>query len=738
MKYIKHFFRGLMALGMTLWTAACSDDPSEASRDRQEVHTYRIAAWYPEGEAARWQRTADWVNDIMAEAQRYKEKSVRLEIAWHSDQAADLQATLEQAATDEQTAALVGPSDADKASAAARLCMPSRKPLLLPTTANAEFQRIYASKDYVFCLTQNDIMQAEIMFSLLQNNYSLQAENFNKVALIASGDSYGDTFRQWFGYLATEKFLQTDYIGILGDDHPVEKAVREWIESSTANASYSPFLCFASSNSDDLLRADAELTRIKTENESPLFFHFNRLFCTGMQLTDQLAAQVQNTYEGVEIAPNPTSGFSSIYEAKFGESPVAGEAQLFDAVVLLYYSLIAMEAHDAPLFTDGQDDLGQPARLSSLNAYLEQVVDGRENAPKGWLASNASYLIDELWQGHYPDIDGVSSDLTFDARYHCAVTHSVYRHWRLHNGRRSTLQYLSADGSDHTVSSIEEWSTQVQVIQQLQPEESKITYSPHTGNYAVVVASSSRWSNYRHQADALAMYQLLKQQGYDDDHILLILEDDIAQNTYNRYPGVVKVTPDGENLYHDLQIDYKMSDLTPYDLQNIFCGEVTRRTPVVLPSGAGDNVLVFWSGHGDYGLLNYGTSRLTALDLLDTLTAMKQRGMFRKLLFVIEACYSGSVAEYCEGIDGVLFLTAANNAETSKADMKDETLNVYLSNGFTRAFQSKVTENPSVTLRDLFYHVATQTVGSHAGLYNQSRYGNVFTETMAEFMAPGQ
>ena len=95
------------------------------------------------------------------------------------------------------------------------------------------------------------------------------------------------------------------------------------------------------------------------------------------------------------------------------------------------------------------------------------------------------------------------------------------------------MEYLTADGSDHTVSSIENWTLQAEAVQQLKEEEVKITYPKQTGNYAMIVAASSGWENYRHQADALAMYQLLKQQGYDDDHILLIMEDDIAQNRYN-------------------------------------------------------------------------------------------------------------------------------------------------------------------------------------------------------------
>lgn len=56
----------------------------------------------------------------------------------------------------------------------------------------------------------------------------------------------------------------------------------------------------------------------------------------------------------------------------------------------------------------------------------------------------------------------------------------------------------------------------------------------------MVVATSSGWDNYRHQADALAAYQLLKSRGVRDDHIVLIMADDIAGNARNREPGVVR------------------------------------------------------------------------------------------------------------------------------------------------------------------------------------------------------
>lgn len=113
---------------------------------------------------------------------------------------------------------------------------------------------------------------------------------------------------------------------------------------------------------------------------------------------------------------------------------------------------------------------------------------------------------------------------------------------------------------------------------------------------------------------------------------------------------------------------------------------------------------------------------------------MNEAGKYRKILFSMDACYSGTIGEDCEGIPGVLFMTAANANETSKADMKDPEMGIWLSNGFTRAFQEAIDNNPNISMRDLYYKVARQTVGSHATVYNHTSYGNMFTNTMQEYL----
>jgi glycosylphosphatidylinositol transamidase (GPIT) subunit GPI8 len=92
-------------------------------------------------------------------------------------------------------------------------------------------------------------------------------------------------------------------------------------------------------------------------------------------------------------------------------------------------------------------------------------------------------------------------------------------------------------------------------MQDIGENSTVINYPELKDNYAVLIGASEGWSNYRHQADVLGFYHYLKNHGYDDDHIILILADDIAYNERNILPGVVRREQTGINLYENVQID---------------------------------------------------------------------------------------------------------------------------------------------------------------------------------------
>lgn len=146
-------------------------------------------------------------------------------------------------------------------------------------------------------------------------------------------------------------------------------------------------------------------------------------------------------------------------------------------------------------------------------------------------------------------------------------------------------------------------------------------------------------------------------------------------------------------------------------------------------------MIVFWCGHGSRNQLAWGSDRsVYGYQVRDILQAMNEEQRYRKILFVMDACYSGSIGEACTGIPGALFMTAANAYESSKADMKDPEMGIWLSNGFTRAFQEAIDETPDISLSDLYYKLARQTIGSHATVYNVEHYGNMYSNTMKEYL----
>ena len=54
-------------------------------------------------------------------------------------------------------------------------------------------------------------------------------------------------------------------------------------------------------------------------------------------------------------------------------------------------------------------------------------------------------------------------------------------------------------------------------------------------NWAVIIASSCGYDNYRHQADAHHAYQILIQRGMDPDKIIFMACDDIADAAENPF-----------------------------------------------------------------------------------------------------------------------------------------------------------------------------------------------------------
>merc|ERR1711881_179215 len=194
--------------------------------------------------------------------------------------------------------------------------------------------------------------------------------------------------------------------------------------------------------------------------------------------------------------------------------------------------------------------------------------------------------------------------------------------------------------------------------------------SPGKSNWAVIMGGSSGYGNYRHQADACHAYQIMKAKGIPESNIILMAADDVANDYMNPFRGKLfnKPTADGvpgKDVYAGCKIDYKGGDVTPENFVKVLTGQATNAgNGKGLKSASADNVFVNFVDHGCVGLIGFPRSVMHKRDLQDALETMKKKQMFKRLVFYLEACESGSMFDGVN-IPGVYGLTAANGQESS-------------------------------------------------------------------------
>lgn len=668
--------------------------------DNQEVHSYKVAVVLPFSEKEQLSSVIDWAQDNIKAAQAGQESRVELSLEWIDEEGPDMADEVARVTHDKSYSALIGPSYSRNARAVARESLSYRIPVLTPSVTSAEFQRIYAgsnmSEPNIFCLSENDMAQCQALLS------KARANNYFRISLISRDgkkDDYAASFQQFYAYMAREMDIEVEATYLFDDKNELELGLRLAIDAEK-KAPFPGILLFVPSSAQDMLDFDEILGRYKEDLD------YLTIICTDMAYDFALEGKLKNyEYEGTALGARTGEGFDVAWKARFGKELPGGYAQLFDCFYLTAMAAAVVEGGNAPSVREAILMLTEGDKAST--PIYPWTVDGMRNAFRAVREQN------------YGRVTGVSGPLLFEQKTRICQLGTNYSTWTYEgdefviNGRFSR-QYSGSDLWNWTSKWIDD---------HFDEDAAGWDYPVLQDNYAVVIATSTGRTNYRHQADALAQYRMLKGFGYDDDHIILILEDDLGD--------VVHVTPGGENLRPGAVIDYKTSRVTPEDLANIFSGTVTERTPVVISGSHGTNVFLFWSGHGARdNILKWADSTLDAATFRGILEGAK--GNYRKLLAVMETCYSGSIGSYCEGLPGVLFLCAARSGETSHADVMEN--GIYLSNRFTRVFRSEVEANPSISIHDLYYELATHTTGSHAGIYNDAFYGNVYRSTMAEFL----
>ena len=673
---------------------SCTDHTAEEER---AVRTVKIAVVLSEGSHDRWERIMNLAQKNISEA-----TDIRPVFEFYDENREDLMNLAYELANDESIASVIGCEDEANTEILAyqmsRLKHP--KPMFTFNTSQEVIRR-YSRMGFMWGFSESDITQSEVLLAQIATDL-----NNREVALIASNSSYGQTFVDWFAFQTTELGLTPLKIRTYNDVSEIAPILEELSSLSC------PIVCIP----------NTPLEAAEMIKHTDFGFFSHKAFSEKtLDILKQSGSDKEFVMHGITMVPNPSSGFQDVYEARFGQTPIFGEAQLYDAIMVtsLAYALAA--------------EFG-----TSLNQAVFDLLSVKSRQLGGWTRDGIRAAFNQITTTHsVPAISGAIGKFSFSPEQHTIINYSTYAVQYMHHYKFYQTDFVSREGkagsSEHGA-----WIWNKVFDQDFDPEQAEANLKPCKGKKAVLVAASSGWNNYRHQADVLAYYQLLKENNFTDDDLILIMADDLAYDTRNPYPGqIIRDNKLLENLYTDVKIDYKLSELTPSDFKNILLGKSDAKLPVVLDATDHDNVLLIWSGHGAPGTLLWDENRQTITGdfMSELLNDMYAAGKYRKLFGVIEACYSGSVAAKCVGVPNVLLMTAANDKETSKAELYAPLWKTYLTNSFTLAALQTLQADDAQTLsiRDLYSETFSLTMGSHVTLYNMENFGNIFFNHVSDY-----
>ncbi len=690
---------------------------------------YKIAIVLPLSQSgeyhARLEDIVGYATTNMRNAQKYISElgdtlAVDLETEWYDEDSVPLDSLAQALAAREDLMLVVGPLRNENVDIMASAFEPYGKTLIVPSGSSESIIRRYAvtksgdraEKPFLWSLCETDVSQSK---ALLAKAWESGASS---IALLSPDDEYGQTFYEWVPFFATEMGIDLAAEDILTytDDLAVnaEKALSSGVDC---------LICAVNSAKDAevVLKAKAKLG-----DRAP------RILFTNGALSAYLL-QLGELAEGAEgIAPyaDPSTGFQIAYEERYGYSPAGAEAQVYDAILLS-----GITAFVKNHLTEDMDTSELIRQITSLGEEAYPVWD--ELGMRSLLK-----LLNGTGSGTYVKLVGASGPLRFDSEACTSLVQSTYVHWMVYNGQFLTLDYMSDDGSNRTASTLASWNWKAKMMEDIEDRDSPVQYGPHNDSYALLIQGSSEWANYRHQADVLNVYQMLRRNGWDDDHIILAIWDKLADNDKNKFKGKVSTSTYGDDLYGNAVIDYSIDSLSVNDIQDIMLGKSSDRLQTVLSTDDKTNVLVFWSGHGCLaathkvnGFIWGGKPGVfSASDLRNTLEQMHTQRRYRKMLLLLEPCYSRNMASQARQIPGILAIASANGNESSFADFHSSDLSVWMSDRFSNNIVTTLSEKPDQTYREFYEYLYTHTLGSHVYVENSYWFGNLCKSTLGEFI----
>ena len=268
--------------------------------------------------------------------------------------------------------------------------------------------------------------------------------------------------------------------------------------------------------------------------------------------------------------------------------------------------------------------------------------------------------------------------------------------------------------------------------------------------HAIIIAPRANWPDYGVQSESCRMYKDLVAGGVKPENIILMSTRKVSDSTTNPFPGELftddSPSAPGKDYANGCveYIDYESEDMKPEVMLAIMRGDVDKlreltgkSEPRALHSTSDDDIMLYFTSHGGPGRILVGSGTVSDKELMDTIQYMHDKKMYNHFLFLMEACYSGSMFTSLPKDLNVYAITAADDSHSSYEshcpphDVVDgKSLGTCLSCYWDNAMEWFMEDGDKHTLDQLYEH--THEKVAESSTQNVSHFGDI--EGMGEML----
>lgn len=224
-------------------------------------------------------------------------------------------------------------------------------------------------------------------------------------------------------------------------------------------------------------------------------------------------------------------------------------------------------------------------------------------------------------------------------------------------------------------------------------------------------------------ANTLGMYRTVKRLGIPDSNIILMLADDVACNSRNKFPGSVYAKAGRHlDLYgENIEVDYRGYEVTVENFIRLLTGRVDPSVPRSkrLLTDDRSNIFVYMTGHGGNEFLKFQDSEeISAFDIADAFEQMWQKKRYNEIFFMIDTCQANTM--YSQFYSPNILATGSSEIEeNSYSHENDNDIGVSVIDSFTHfvlEFMEGINKTSQVSMQNLFSSYDPVKIRSHPGV----------------------